>query len=80
MDSTPDSAMIEKPKNGRKPKAKAVAQPKMIWHPYRCLHCGRLLFEAVLIAGCRVRVRCPKCGHILSITPLMVKLELEPLT
>ena len=65
MDERPDEPING---NGKKP---------TLYHPYRCLHCGRLLFEAILLAGCRVRVRCPKCGHILVVGPLVVEMEAE---
>ena len=42
------------PGNGRKP-------PTGL-HNYRCTNCGRLLFRAFLVEGCRVHIRCPKCG------------------
>ena len=45
--------------NGRKP-------PTL--HNYRCTNCGRLLFRAFLVDGCRVQIRCPKCGRGMMIT------------
>lgn len=48
-----------------------------VYHPYRCLHCGRLLFEAVLLPGCRVRIRCTKCNHMLVVVPNTVTIEPE---
>jgi phage FluMu protein Com len=31
---------------------------------YRCPHCGKLLFRAVLVAGCHIEIRDRSCGRI----------------
>lgn len=36
-------------------------------HNYRCLNCGRLLFTAILVPGCKIATRCPKCSKVLQI-------------
>ena len=36
--------------------------PKM--RDYRHRVCGRLLFRGILVSGCVVEVRCPKCGRV----------------
>ena len=66
MEERPDGITI--PGNGAKPTPR-------VYHPYRCLHCGRLLFEAIIFPGCKVRARCPKCGRMVIVEPNRVTVE-----
>ena len=43
---------------------KAIPMPVSQPDYYRCPHCGRLLFRAILVEGCKINIRCPKCSRL----------------
>jgi len=34
---------------------------------FRCSSCGRLQFRAVMLPGCIILTRCPKCGMFMRV-------------
>ena len=42
---------------------------------YRCLNCGRLQFRAFLVEGCKIHIRCPRCGRGMMIANGLINMQ-----